>query len=439
MLGKTNAVIGKGGGGGATVTAKKFNGVASGIIPDDNGIVKDFYPNNSLTFEADITNGCTMYFKIKTGNDVSRFQNFYLGLFEGYISNATLALWVNEELALTSVNYQTTYYIKIRVENSMLHASYSTDGVLYSQEVSCAIDLNAPAQVGNTLGQGLYSTRYFSGEIDLNGTYIEKDGKSLWKPYSDVKKIDGYIYDYKHSTGQVLQVLKGDVELKKEETGDVSVPSVNNGGNGGDVSVPYEINYDNVTVVNDSGRLQIYANDNGNNTVLSGFDSSSGFWFNSAPAFGIDTSLDYQFKFRLEDSNVYAVAQTVALGDFQNELKAPNIEFVRGEDGTNEYLIVSLSNVTGITETVLDIPQILNQWVTVNVRLNENGRWQIYADKGVVERFTRADAHGTFSMAINYYLLFGNNYGRTPAISVDLEGVGFKQNGEWVYRAVKPI
>lgn len=210
MLGKTNSC------GGANINAKKFNGVANGVIPDDNGIVKDFYPERYLSFNADITNGCTMYFKIKTGNDVSRFQNFYLGLFEGYISNATLALWVNEELALTTVNYQTTYYIKIRVENSMLYASYSTDGISYSQEVSCAIDLNAPAYSENKLGQGLYNTRYFSGEIDLNGTYIEKDGKSLWEPYSDVKKIDGYIYDYKSSTGQVLQVLKGYVELKKE-------------------------------------------------------------------------------------------------------------------------------------------------------------------------------------------------------------------------------
>lgn len=205
----------------------------------------------------------------------------------------------------------------------------------------------------------------------------------------------------------------------------------------------YDIDYDNVTVVNDFGGLLIEQNDKGSYTVISGFDgSSSGIWFNNAPAFGNDLTLEYQFKFRLNDSNKESLAGTVVLGNFQNSTDLENtegkIEFSNVVDA--DLISISISeHFKGESTTYLDTTQIIGEWVTVNVRVNEEGNWQIYADKGVVDSLTKTNANGSLNIPLNYYLLFTNPYGRTPAISVDLEDVGFKQYGEWAYRAAKEI
>lgn len=204
----------------------------------------------------------------------------------------------------------------------------------------------------------------------------------------------------------------------------------------------YDIDYDTVTIINDTGALSILQNDKGSYTVLKGFSSSDGFWFNAAPMFGNDLTLEYQFKFRLDDNNKESLAGTVALGNFQDPLNLENtegrIEFSNVVDA--DLISISISEpFKGTSETYLDTTQIIGEWVTVNVRLNENGNWQIYADKGVVDSLTTTNASGYLTIPINYYLLFANKYGLTPAISVDLEEVGFKQNGEWIYRAAKEI
>lgn len=204
----------------------------------------------------------------------------------------------------------------------------------------------------------------------------------------------------------------------------------------------YDIDYDTVTIINETGALSILQNDKGSYTVLKGFSSSDGFWFNTAPMFGNDLTLEYQFKFRLDDNNKESLAGTVALGNFQDPLNLENtegrIEFSNVVDA--DLISISISEpFKGTSETYLDTTQIIGEWVTVNVRVNEEGNWQIYADKGVVDSLTTTNASGYLTIPINYYLLFANTYGLTPAISVDLEEVGFKQNGEWVYRAAKEI
>lgn len=204
----------------------------------------------------------------------------------------------------------------------------------------------------------------------------------------------------------------------------------------------YDIDYDTVTVVNDLGELSILQNDKGSYTVLEGFSDSTGFWFNAAPSFGNDLTLEYQFKFRLNDNNREALGGTVVLGNFQNSTDLENTEgkiyFTSASDA--DLISISISEpLKGTSTTYLDTTQIIGEWVTVNVRVNEEGNWQVYADKGVVDSLTTTNANGYLTIPINYYLLFANPYERTPAISVDLEEVGFKQNGEWIYRAAKEI
>ena len=226
-----------------------------------------------------------------------------------------------------------------------------------------------------------------------------------------------------------------------------SVPSVDDGGNGGDVSVPYEINYDNVTVVNDSGSLYINQNDKGSYTVISGFDgNSTGFWFNNAPAFGLDHSYTYQFKFKLEDGNVNSLLGTYALGNFQDEsFINPSIRFnlEHNPDTNSDDLIIELVGRTDVLyRTTLYAPDLVNRWVTVEVKVDsDDARWHIYSDGPVISYEDKATGEAELiSFPLNYYLIFTNNEGRVPAsLSVDLEETGFKQNGEWVYRAVKPI
>lgn len=214
-----------------------------------------------------------------------------------------------------------------------------------------------------------------------------------------------------------------------------SMPKIDTGSS--DVIVPYEIDYNKVTIVNDYGTLEFSSNDNGNVTVLTGFDGSSGFWFNDAPMFGIDETLEYQFKFRMNDEHRAALAGTVALGNFQSSSEG-KVEFSSVLDANLIGISIS-EDFKGSSKIYLDTTQIIGEWVTVNIRVNEEGNWQIYADKGVVDSYTTTDARGSLTIPLNYYILFGNNYERTPNISVDLEETGFKQNGEWVYRCVKQI
>ena len=207
----------------SSIIMQKFNGQCHCILPDSTtGIVDGFTADKYIVFPATITDGCTMTFKIETGDDITNFQNFYLGMFEGYVSQSIIGIWIGSELMVTKINPNTIYYVKVRIEDSILYASYSLDGVAYSDEVSGSIDLTDPAYSENRLGVGLYSNRYFRGKIHLNGCYIEKFGYPVWKPFMNIQQMNGYIYNYQSVYGENFQILgtNGDITY----AGDLYIP-----------------------------------------------------------------------------------------------------------------------------------------------------------------------------------------------------------------------
>ena len=207
----------------SSIIMQKFNGQCHCILPDSTtGIVDGFTADKYIVFPATITDGCVMTFKIETGDDITSFQNFYLGMFEGYVSESIIGIWIGYELMVAKINPNTIYYVKVRIEDSILYASYSLDGVEYSDEVSGSIDLTDPAYSENRLGVGLYSNRYFRGKIHLNGCYIEKFGYPVWKPFMNIQQMNGYIYNYQSVYGENFQILgtNGDITY----TGDLYIP-----------------------------------------------------------------------------------------------------------------------------------------------------------------------------------------------------------------------
>lgn len=206
----------------------------------------------------------------------------------------------------------------------------------------------------------------------------------------------------------------------------------------------YEIDYDNVTIVNDTGVLSILQNDNGSYTVLEGFTNTSGFWFNAAPMFGIDDSLSYTFKFRLNSTtDLNKLNSVVALGNYQDESASNKISFMDMGDGFFAVFLYGSSEFPYACAR-FSAEANVGQWITIETKKNEDGYWQFFVDGNwdTNEFFTdNQDAveDKTINFPINYYLNFVSKSEEVLPISVDLEEVGFKSLGEWTYRAAKEI
>lgn len=166
--------------------------VGSPTIVD--GVVSGFSNANYLRL-ANITFGDIEFvLKIKTPNSSSSIQQaiFYSNYNSGAESfafrlNTTNQIFVNlgNSGSITSSNalsLNTDYWVKIKIDNTNknLKVEYSTNGTTYTQ-IGILNNISLLGVSFNNCVFGLWNARdrVFNGSIDMNETYIKKDGK-LW-------------------------------------------------------------------------------------------------------------------------------------------------------------------------------------------------------------------------------------------------------------------
>ena len=190
------------------------NTIVYGSPTISNGVVSNFSASNYL----DIVNGkqdnnAEYVIKFTTGSttktttqSILTAQNFLT--IEIASADAWTVLSYNWETStnatLFTATANTTYWIKILVNNKTKTISYSTDGTTYTQVASFtdnAMDItnSYPLRIGNHSSNALLYQRAFLGSVDLNETYINVNGKRFWDG-TDYKKylpIGGDIADGK--------------------------------------------------------------------------------------------------------------------------------------------------------------------------------------------------------------------------------------------------
>lgn len=176
-----------------------------------NGVVSDFSEYNYLqVLNGKQNNNAEYIVKFTTGNTTKTTgqdvlcAEYFLAL--DVASNTWDVITYNWETAtnttLFTASANTTYWVKILVNNKTKTFSYSTDGENYTQVASFTdndmdITANYPMRIGNHSNNRLLYERTFLGSVDLNETYINVNGVRFWNgmDYKKYLPIGGDIAD----------------------------------------------------------------------------------------------------------------------------------------------------------------------------------------------------------------------------------------------------
>lgn len=190
------------------------NGVRiSGTLTNNNGVFNGFSTNAFLYIPGVRTSNNAEYvFKITTGSDISTQQAIvhseHLLCIE--VSGGNIFTWdwtASEAKTILAVSTDTTYWIKVNINNSSVIYSTSTDGTSFTQRVSytdtnIVVDDNYQFRLGLASQEDIHP---FLGSIDIKGCYIEQDENSIWNGsqysilpdrYIDETRYQQYITDY---------------------------------------------------------------------------------------------------------------------------------------------------------------------------------------------------------------------------------------------------
>lgn len=188
-------------------TTVKYTKVGSPTIT--SGIVSNFSQNNyvSINSSINIKNITETMFKLYIDTSIiGDNQNFYLlqdGTKIQYYFNKYLTYGVNMTIYVAGASHTSTsrniptdtwFYLKTTYNGTTYKAFKSLDKITWEQIISFDVDLSS--QTDSTsfrIGSNLYeSTNRFYGSIDLNETYIKKNGE-LWffRPCVNYIKKDG--------------------------------------------------------------------------------------------------------------------------------------------------------------------------------------------------------------------------------------------------------
>lgn len=211
-----------GGGDDRTEYTYNFSVVGSPTINDS--IAHNFTDSNYIDVD---TNVCSLnriyYAKFTTGGNVSRFQNILAPypFFELYVEDGKLRSWIESEshaIECGSVETNTTYYAKIVITDDTITLSYSTDGQTYTGDVTDSISFESCDSFH--IGKGVYTVdnRWFSGSIDLLGTYVTDSSQHV--VYSMATAITTNTYTIKYP--KYTDYIKIGSPTIDEETGIVT-------------------------------------------------------------------------------------------------------------------------------------------------------------------------------------------------------------------------
>ena len=178
---------------------------------------------------------------------------------------------------------------------------------------------------------------------------------------------------------------------------------------------------------------RININDNDWNTYFSSFGDPT------------DQSLADEFviRFKINTESNRQDNQTLhyLLGYYnsQNSNTRPIIEINRSYD--NLYFISFYSNPNdGLMATRTEVSPLMNdEYVTMRLFINGNGRWDSSLDNYVLNKWdwNWVNSPITANSFLNYFEISGGLGTLDETISIDFYETGFKKNGEWVYRMIE--
>lgn len=188
---------------------KQVNGIIQGNISIDmnSGIASNF-SNGFIHVDGygENSNG-TIIMKVTTGDNISGTQEIlrFEPSVEIFIKNGNLVMWTdseNHEVTCTSVNINTTYWIKLVLNNGIVTFTYSLDGNTYSGTTSmnCYTN-NNKTYIGNFTNS--YESIPFLGTIDLLTSNFYLNDSEYWRGIS--KSINPSLSEANTITGKALQ------------------------------------------------------------------------------------------------------------------------------------------------------------------------------------------------------------------------------------------
>lgn len=196
---------------------KHFNIVGTPNI--ENGILSNLSTSNYIISDINALDMSVLpyelNFKFTTGNNVNAQQIMFEGengfndglrmqIYQNHI-RASLNVggsWIKNDPGYVTIQPNTTYWYKVLVTESQYVCTISTDGIEYVSDMIFNTT-SCPSPKKYIIGNG--ETSPMLGTIDLNETYILRNGKMYWKPLSEMETE--YINSYKiYTVGEKISV-----------------------------------------------------------------------------------------------------------------------------------------------------------------------------------------------------------------------------------------
>jgi hypothetical protein len=175
----------------ALTTMSSINGL---LNIDSNGVVSGFGSSSFLTLPSDIfTIPMEMYVKFTTGANISNMQNLFHknNFMEVFVTGSTLKMWSSQtgEVSITTVSPNTTYWLKIIIDQPAQIYYVSTEG-FYNYNVEKTVN-HTNIAIGTTVmkfgGHNDASSNYWRGSIDFSQTKLVANGETIWRPYISIE------------------------------------------------------------------------------------------------------------------------------------------------------------------------------------------------------------------------------------------------------------
>lgn len=174
----------------ALTTMSTINGSLN-INP--NGVVSGFSSSSYITLPSNLfTMPMEMYVKFTTGDNISTMQNLFHknDFMEVFVTGNTLKMWSSQtgEVVITSVSPNTTYWLKVIIDQPAQIYYVSTEG-FYNYNIEKTVN-HTNIAIGTTamkFGGHNSGSNQWRGTIDFSQTKLVANGETIWRPYTSIE------------------------------------------------------------------------------------------------------------------------------------------------------------------------------------------------------------------------------------------------------------
>ena len=170
-----------------------------GSLTDTQGVISGFSSDNYATINEniDLTSSSTfeIVFKVITGNTIDTTGNAIMSYYDSKrfaiainsSAKAELSIgngssWVQIIQGTTTIQTNSTYYIKVVYDGTNYKLYLSTDGIAWNKEATYTSTQVIPSMQSLNIGVSRVIDEYvWLGSIDLNSCYIKINNNLVWK------------------------------------------------------------------------------------------------------------------------------------------------------------------------------------------------------------------------------------------------------------------